>query len=231
MASPFVPPPSPGPATMPPMPPGPPQGRRVSIGLVALIALVVLCGVAGVVLALMNFGEKPQTEEAEASEGPTRIAAVPVGDGSVQPRAQPLIEPLVIDELDQVAVKIETTPPGAEVFRAGESVGLTPIEGQFERGGSEVWQIFLDDYEVEELTVTLDADFHSAIVLTRVAPEPAKPAAASADTSTGSGSKSASSNGSSSSRKKDDDKKKKDKPKDSGGRTVIKSTTGATLPD
>lgn len=240
MGAPYVPPPG-SPATIPPMQSMVPPRRRSPMGIVALVALVVLCGVAATVLAVMNFGEEPRTDQAEAAEGPTRIAAVPVAEPSRTTRPnEPLIAPLVTDDSDQVSVKIETTPPGADVFRSGELVGVTPIDAFFDRGDTESWQIFLDGYEVEELSVSLDADFQSAIVLKKLAPEntsatSSRPASSTTTATSGTptkaagGSTTSTSGTSGSSRKKDD--RKKDVPQDSGGRTVIKGSTGAVLPD
>jgi len=228
MAAPIQPSPAPGPA-----PPVPPKKSGPSVGVIALVGLVVLCAVAGVVLVLMTFGEEDQSKEseAEASEKPAKIAAVPVDDKAKA--AKPVIELEGLDEqLSKVTVTIQTTPPGAEVFRNGESVGMTPIDRTFERGDEETWQLFLDGYKVEELPVSLDADFHSEIVLEPIEPESRRKAGSGGGKSTSKKASSGSSSGSKKgSRADDDDDENVETKKSGGGRTVITGTTGASLPD
>ena len=226
MAAPYIPPPTPGPGAKP---------KRRPMAIVALVALVVLCVVAVVALVKMQFlTDKPAEEDANAAEQPEdrKIAAVPVEGGSTPPEG-PMIEPLDFgddDDENKITVTIETTPPGAEVFRDGESIGTTPIDSAFTAAEVETWQIFMDGYEVEELTVALDADFHSEIVLKELPPERTeeKPKVAASDG--GKTERSGSGGGEGSGKSSRKDKKKKPKEKD-GGRTVINSTTGIDLPD
>ncbi|MDX9720363.1 MAG: hypothetical protein RBU37_06435 [Myxococcota bacterium] len=234
MSTPFYPPPTPSAV----------QVRKAprSGALIALIALVVLCGVAAVLLALLTMGEQQATEStAEASDTPTRVAAVPVNE-KPPTIAEPLIEPLPDETAGDVSVSIETTPPGAEVFRSGESVGVTPVRTRLpRRAEAERWQLFLDGYVVEEVEVSLDADFHSELILkplaapvqrptpaTNVEPSPStEPAVAKADEKNTDEKKGGDKDGKKSGGKKGGDKK----PPKEEIRTVISGTTGASIPD
>lgn len=220
MGAPYIPPPTPGPQ---------PAKRRSPAAIVALVLLVVLCLVAVVALLKMQFSDTAdESEDAQAAEQPSKqIAAVPVENGSRKPDG-PIIEPLVFDdEGDEVAITIETTPEGAEVFRDGVSIGTTPIDERFPTGDVETWQIFMDGYEVEEITVPLDADFHSEVVLKEQPPERAEAKSDVAAKKVDPGS-----DGETKAERKERRERKKKEPKDDGGgRTVINSTTGIDLPD
>lgn len=220
---------------------GAPPPSKKPVALLALIGLVALCGVAGVVLALMTSESKPAEEaSAEASDQPAKIAAVPVKSGTLPPQEM-AFEPLGDDEgVPEITVNIETNPAGAEVFRAGESIGTTPIRKKFPQGDeSETWQIFLDGYEVEVVELNLTSDFHSEVVMKEIAKPVAKvDPPKESDSGTSSGSSDKSKDTASSSGKSKDKDKGKSKGKDKGKtdhvqteHTVISTTTGAAVPD
>ncbi len=224
--------------------PGPPPKGRKPIGLVFLVGLVTLCGVAGAVLAVVLLGGQSSEEKpAEAAqEEPAPVAAVPMDNGAMgQPPPVAVIEPLE-DGPAEVVVNLSTTPPGAEVFSAGESIGTTPIRRHFEKGErKETWQIFLDGYEVVEVEVAMDADFLSEVVLNEVAPDkpvvhPKKVTAKTGGTGakTGDSSGKTASTSKSGTRRNSDSKDRTPKPGDKRGdkeHKVITGTTGASIPD
>ena len=224
--------------------PGPPPKRRKPGGLIFLVGLVTLCGVAGAVLAIVLLGSQPAEEKpAEAAqEEPAPVAAVPMENGAVgQPPPVAVIEPLE-DGPAEVVVNLATTPPGAEVFSAGESIGTTPIRRHFEKGErKETWQIFLDGYEVVEVEVAMDADFLSEVVLNEVAPDKpvVRPKGATAKTAAGAA-KTGDSSGKTASTRKAGTRRNssgKDRTPKPGGKRgekehkVITGTTGAAIPD
>ncbi|OIP35960.1 MAG: hypothetical protein AUK47_15835 [Deltaproteobacteria bacterium CG2_30_63_29] len=235
-APPFMPPQM----TPPGMGPVPPSKKPVA--LLALVGLVALCGVAGIVLALMTNDSKPTEESsAEASDQPAKIAAVPVKSSTPSPQEM-AFEPLGDDEgVPEITVNIETNPAGAEVFRAGESIGTTPIRKKFPQGDeSETWRIFLDGYEIEVVELNLTSDFHSEVVMKEISKSVAKVDTVRPPESGGNSDKR---NIGSSDKPKDTTTASKDKGKGKGKgkdkgkgkgqteHTVITTTTGAAVPD
>src|SRR5690606_19481918 len=143
---------------------------------------------------------------------------------------RPAIESLELDDVVEVTISIDTVPVGAEVFRRGESVGLTPLTRRFEQGeGNETWQIFLDGYQVEEIEVSMDADFHSEVVMTALTDDTPQAQRPTAD-SVKERSKSEEDNEDKKKASNSKDKEKKVRLDDKGTRAVI-GTTGAELPD
>jgi len=188
-----------------------------------------------VVLIVLKFSTTAEPEaETPSDTQATRIEAVPLTDPIP---AIDLGQALDFDDHHAATVRIslDTVPTGAEVFRAGESIGLTPINTDFPQNAqNERWQLFLDGFEVAEVEVSLDSDFHSEIVLSRLspttAPTPRPVASSGGGTQRPATGGSGASSGGTTATKRPKDPPKEEK-KAEVKRTVITETTGAALPD
>ncbi|APR76866.1 serine/threonine protein kinase [Minicystis rosea] len=145
----------------------PPRRRRwlawSSAGLVGGLGL-------GVVLSLALRREPPRpasNEDRAASAAPEPPAPTPT-QTAVAPAALPA----------EVALHIETTPPGARVSIAGRDVGTTPLDTRVARGTSAV-DVVLRAPGFAPLTTSVVPDVEQRLMLTlRAAGRSSKPTAA-----------------------------------------------------
>ena len=145
------------------------ERRPRRTGLVILLLALVLGGAVGAV-ALMNAGggegDKPATLSTPApASAPSDLAA---------PAAAPSPPPAAATTDDgTVALRVDSSPPGAEVFRAGSdaSLGTTPLATRLPRSTEPVrFELRKEGYLVASQEARLDHDANLSIGL---APAPA----------------------------------------------------------
>ena len=144
------------------------ERRPRRIGLVILLLALVLGG-AVVAVAVMNGGdadgdkpaavsdpvqEKPVQDEPEVAAAPPATAAAATDDGKVR-------------------VRVDSTPPGAEVFRAGSdtSLGTTPLDTRLPRSDEPVrFELRKNGFLTASQETRLDDDAYVSIGLAAAPP-------------------------------------------------------------
>ncbi len=147
------------------------EGRPRRIGLVILLLAVVLGGAVAAV-AIMNSGDgggdKPATVPAPTEPAHQEVAAA-------APAPAPAA-PAPAAEDGTVEVRVDSTPPGAEVFRAGSDalLGTTPLVTRQPRSAEPVtFELRKQGFLTASQAARLDHDAYLSIGLAPAPPTPA----------------------------------------------------------
>ncbi len=176
-----TPPPTPVPIAATAMPMAAPATTTVAerrprkIGLIIMLLALVLGG-AVVAVAVMNGGDgdgdKPATVSAPAEEQAVQ--------DKTQVASAPTATPPAATDDGKVRVRVDSTPPGAEVFQAGSdtSLGTTPLDTRLPRSDEPVrFELRKSGFLTASQETRLDDDAYVSIGL---APAPAPTVSAAA---------------------------------------------------
>ncbi len=141
-------------------------GRGSTIAVAAAFATVLLAG-GGYVALRKNSTSAPTSPVATAPSTP--IAAPPPAPAKIEP---PPAAPAAPAAPAKIALRIDSTPPGAEVFRAADGLrlGTTPLDYRLDAAAGTLPLIVkLDGYSDERIELDVNRDGAAAVTLRRKA--------------------------------------------------------------
>jgi serine/threonine-protein kinase len=165
------------------LPPAEPRRASRAVVLGAGIGGVLLLGIVGLAASYARAPDPKPKPVAQGSAAPT--AAMTADPMPALPAATPVAVAAAIPS--EVVIRIETSPPKAHVFLAGEDRGVSPVDLRLARG-TEVTalEIRRDGYvtQVEKVTPEMDQKLKLTLVPAAKGPAPKATASAAAGANT-----------------------------------------------